>query len=67
MPTIHANNLIFKQRLLLSLYVIQALLFLDRGIGQVEMKNTVKIRSQMPRHRLPDSNGKKCQDIGYPD
>ncbi len=23
-------------------------------------------RSQMPTHRLPDSNVKKCQDIGYP-
>ena len=21
----------------------------------------------MPRHRLPDLNGKKCQDIGYPE
>ena len=25
-----------------------------------------RLSSQMPTHRLPDSNAKKCQDIGYP-
>jgi len=36
-------------------------------IGSEAYHARLTVNSQMPGHRLPEPNAKKCQDIGYPD
>ena len=41
--------------------------FMQDNLFKESYNISLNHNSQMPRHRLPDSNGKKCQDIGYPE